>query len=389
MIDSFKGKHSFLSNFFEAPVEYDGFVYRNTEAAFQAQKTNSKAERQQFTTLDASSSKRLGRSVTLRSDWEDVKDRIMYEVCLAKFTQNPHLAQKLIETKGEYLVEGNDWNDCYWGKCNGNGLNKLGEILMSIRKEISFDAVGVKNDVVEWIRNIFENNGKSCNAVIGISGGKDSSVVAALCVEALGKDRVIGVLMPNGVQRDISDSMKLVEYLGIRFVEVNIQDACNGILNNIEAIFIPERDGYEDIKISEQTKINLPARIRMTTLYAVSQSMNGRVMNTCNLSEDWVGYSTRYGDAAGDFSPFAMLTSDEVIAIGEACGLPDELVHKTPSDGLCGKTDEDNLGFSYKVLNRYIRTGVCEDAAVKEKIDYMHYKNLFKLQPMPCFKYKI
>lgn len=388
MIDSFKGKYSFLSNFFEVPVEYDGLVYHNTEAAFQAQKTNSKAERQQFTTLDASSSKRLGRSVTLRSDWEDVKDRIMYEICLAKFTQNPHLAQKLIDTKGEYLVEGNDWNDCYWGKCNGKGLNKLGEILMSIREEISFDAVSVKNDVVKWIRNTFENNGKNCNAVIGISGGKDSSVVAALCVEALGKDRVIGVLMPNGVQRDISDSMKLVEYLGIRFVEVNIQDACNGILNNIEAIFIPERDGYEDIKISEQTKINLPARIRMTTLYAVSQSMNGRVMNTCNLSEDWVGYSTRYGDAAGDFSPLATLTSDEVIAIGEACGLLDEFVHKTPSDGLCGKTDEDNLGFSYKVLNRYIRTGVCEDATVKEKIDYMHYKNLFKLQPMPCFEYK-
>lgn len=388
MIDSFKGKYFFLSNFFEVPVEYEGLVYRNTEAAFQAQKTNSKAERQQFTTLDASNSKRFGRSVTLRSDWEDVKDKIMYEVCLAKFTQNPHLAQQLIDTKGEYLVEGNNWNDCYWGKCNGKGLNKLGEILMSIREELSFDAVSVKNEVVKWIRNTFENNGKNCNAVVGISGGKDSSVVAALCVEALGKDRVIGVLMPNGVQHDISDSMKLVEHLGIRFVEVNIQDACNGVLNNIEAIFIPERDGYEDIKISEQTKINLPARIRMTTLYAVSQSMNGRVMNTCNLSEDWVGYSTRYGDAAGDFSPLAMLTSDEVIAIGEACGLPDELVHKTPSDGLCGKTDEDNLGFTYKVLNRYIRTGICEDAVVKEKIDQMHIKNLFKLQLMPCFEYK-
>lgn len=388
MIDSFKGKYFFLSNFFEAPVEYDGLVYRNAEAAFQAQKTNSKAERQQFTTLDASSSKRLGRSVTLRSDWEDVKDKIMYEVCLAKFTQNPHLAQQLIDTKGEYLVEGNDWNDCYWGKCNGNGLNKLGKILMSIREELSFDAVSVKNNVVEWIRNTFENNGKNCNAVIGISGGKDSSVVAALCVEALGNDRVIGVLMPNGVQSDIDMAYKLVEHLGIKYTKVNIQEAYVGILANILGFDFPNSDNIEPIHITEQTRINLPARLRMATLYAVSQSVNGRVMNTCNLSEDWVGYSTRYGDAAGDFSPLAMLTSDEVIAIGEACGLPDELVHKTPSDGLCGKTDEDNLGFTYKVLNRYIRTGICEDATVKEKIDQMHIKNVFKLQPMPHFEYK-
>lgn len=387
MIDSFNGKYFFLSNFFEAPVEYNGIRYRNSEAAFQAQKTTNEIERLGAAILSASDSKKFGRSVTLRSDWEEVKDRIMYEVCLAKFTQNPHLAQQLIDTKDEYLVEGNDWNDCYWGKCNGKGLNKLGEILMSIRDKLSFDAVKVKNDVVEWIRNTFENNGKNCNAVIGISGGKDSSVVTALCVEALGKDRVIGVLMPNGVQHDISDSMKLVEHLGIKFVEVNIQDAYNAILNNINPMFIPELDGYKGFEIREQTKINLPARIRMATLYAVSQSVNGRVMNTCNLSEDWVGYSTRYGDTAGDFSPLAMLTSDEVIAIGEACGLPNELVHKTPSDGLCGKTDEDNFGFTYKVLNRYIRTGICEDLVIKEKIDQMHIKNLFKLQLMPCFEY--
>ena len=388
MIDRFKGKYFFLSNFFEAPVEYDGIVYRNTEAAYQAQKTNSRAERQQFTTLDASSSKRLGRSVTLRSNWEDVKDKIMYEICYAKFTQNPHLAKQLIDTKSEYLVEGNDWNDCYWGKCNGKGLNKLGEILMSIREELSFDAVGVKNNVIEWIRNTFENNGKNCNAVIGISGGKDSSVVAALCVEALGKDRVIGVLMPNGAQSDIDMAYKLVEYLDIKYTKVNIQEAYVGILANISGFDFPNSDNIESIHITEQTRINLPARLRMATLYAVSQSVNGRVMNTCNLSEDWVGYSTRYGDAAGDFSPLAMLTSDEVIAIGRVCGLPDELIHKTPSDGLCGKTDEDNLGFTYKVLNRYIRTGICENTAIKEKIDQMHIKNLFKLQLMPYFEYK-
>ena len=136
MINSFKGEYSFLSNFFEIPVRYDGLLYRNSEAAFQAQKTNTKEERQKFTTMDASSSKRLGKSVTLRSDWEDIKDRIMYEICLAKFAQNPDLAQKLIDTKDEYLIEGNTWHDYYWGKCNGKGLNKLGEILMTIRDKV-------------------------------------------------------------------------------------------------------------------------------------------------------------------------------------------------------------------------------------------------------------
>lgn len=253
-----------------------------------------------------------------------------------------------------------------------------------------FDAIKVKNDCVQWIKNWFEVNGKGCNAVIGISGGKDSSVVAALCVEALGKDRVVGVLMPNGKQSDIEDSIDLVEHLGIPFTQVNIFDGYNGIIKNIDNMYIQQPDGSRKgsfINISEQTKVNLPPRIRMATLYAISQSVNGRVANTCNLSEDYVGYSTRWGDSVGDFSPLANLTSDEVVAVGDACGLPYELTHKTPSDGLCGKTDEDNLGFTYEALNKYIRTGEWDDDVVKEKIDWLHHKNLFKLQPMPSFPY--
>lgn len=241
-----------------------------------------------------------------------------------------------------------------------------------------FNSKKVKNDCVQWIKAWFEKNGKDCCAVIGISGGKDSSVVAALCVEALGKENVIGVLMPNGTQSDISDSLKLVDFLNIPNITVNIAEGVSGILNNVR----------DCIGISEQTRVNLPPRIRMATLYAVSQSLNGRVANTCNLSEDWVGYSTRYGDSVGDFSPLSKLTSDEVVAIGDECGLPYELTHKTPSDGLCGKTDEENLGFTYEVLNKYIRTGVCEDENIKKNIDYLHDMNLFKLQPMPCFEYE-
>ena len=246
----------------------------------------------------------------------------------------------------------------------------------------TFNAKKIKDQVVQWIRDWFEENGKGCNAVIGISGGKDSSVVAALCVEALGKDRVIGVTMPNGVQKDISDSMLLISHLGIRHCNVNICDTYNALMAAVK-----EQLATLDKEVSPQTTINMPPRLRMTTLYAISQSMNGRVANTCNLSEDWVGYSTRYGDAAGDFSPLGGLTVAEVIAIGKELGLPVELVEKTPSDGLCGKSDEDNLGFTYAVLDRYIRTGQIDDPKTKAIIDDKHVKNLFKLKPIPHFEY--
>ena len=238
-----------------------------------------------------------------------------------------------------------------------------------------FDAFKIKNSCVEWIRKFFDENGKDCNAVVGISGGKDSSVVAALCCEALGKERVIGVLMPCGEQFDIECAYALVRHLGIKYYEINIKAAVEGVKAAMP-------DGLE---LTSQTLNNLPPRIRMTTLYAVSQSCNGRVANTCNLSEDYVGYSTRYGDAAGDFSPLAKLTVDEVKQIGRALGLPDELVDKIPIDGLCGKTDEDNLGFTYAELDRYIRSGKIDDDVKKAKIDRLHKINLFKLQLMPAF----
>ncbi|MEE0862601.1 MAG: NAD(+) synthase [Lachnospiraceae bacterium] len=237
-----------------------------------------------------------------------------------------------------------------------------------------FDAVKVKDECVQWIRDFFKENGPDCNAVLGISGGKDSSIAAALCVEALGKDRVIGVLMPCGEQHDIDMAYMLVNHLDIKHYVVNIKDALEGL------------KGSMPLELSTQSITNMPPRIRMTTLYAVSQSCNGRVVNTCNLSEDWVGYSTRYGDAAGDFSPLCNLTVQEVKEIGRLVNLPDVLVDKVPIDGLCGKTDEDNLGFTYAELDRYIRTGEIEDMAKKERIDTLHKRNLFKLQLMPSFK---
>lgn len=242
-----------------------------------------------------------------------------------------------------------------------------------------FDAYKVKNDITQWLRKWFDENGKNCNAIIGISGGTDSSVVAALLVEALGKERVFGVLMPNGEQSDISYSEQLVKHLKIDSITINIANACRSIKHSVRDCL----NGHW----SNQSGINLPPRIRMATLYAVSQSMNGRVIGTCNLSENYIGYFTRYGDGVSDCEPLAMLTKTEVKEIGRVLGLPDELVDKTPSDGLCGKTDEENFGFSYDVLDKYIRTGKIEDLAVKEKINAMHEKNKFKLQLMPVFEY--
>ncbi len=243
----------------------------------------------------------------------------------------------------------------------------------------TFDAEKVKNEIVQWIRDWFEVNGKGCNAVVAISGGKDSSVTAALCVEALGKDRVFGVLLPQGVQPDIDMSLLLVNTLGIGYTVVNIGSTVDALLKEI--------DEQLPAEITKQTRTNLPARIRMAATYAVSQSMNGRVANTCNLSEDWVGYSTRYGDAAGDFSPLAKLTVQEVRAVGTALGLPDQLVHKVPIDGLSGLTDEQNLGFTYEVLDRYIRTGEIDDPETKKLIDNKRRWNRFKLELMPCFQH--
>lgn len=242
-----------------------------------------------------------------------------------------------------------------------------------------FDAKKAKDGAVQWIRDWFEENGKGCNAVLGVSGGKDSSIVAALCAEALGKDRVIGVLMPNGEQKDIGDAKTLVAHLGIRSYICNIKDAVDGVLASLEGA---------GVEISTQTRVNLPPRIRMSTLYALSQSNNGRVANTCNLSEDWVGYSTRYGDAAGDFSPLGKLTVREVKAIGRELDLPDFLVEKIPADGLTDKTDEDNLGFTYAELDTYIRTGVIENEQSKARIDRLHKLNEFKLKPIPCYEYE-
>ena len=228
-----------------------------------------------------------------------------------------------------------------------------------------------KNEIVQWIRDYFAANGPTCDAVIGISGGKDSSITAALLAEALGKDRVIGVMMPNGVQSDISDSQEIVDLLGIKNVTVNIKDGFDGLSSAINSA-LAESDTVSVDTLSRDSIINMPPRLRMSTLYAIAQALpnGGRVANTCNRSEDFIGYSTKFGDAAGDFSPLSNLLVHEVIQIGEVLGVPERLTRKTPSDGLSGMSDEDKIGFTYATLDHYVLTGECED----EEINFVSHR---------------
>ena len=243
-----------------------------------------------------------------------------------------------------------------------------------------FDAVKIKDKVINWVRSYFEENGKGCRAVIGISGGKDSSVTAAICAQALGPGNVTGVLLPCGFQHDIGYSQELVSHLGINQYTINIKECVDSLVKSVNEC---------GLSVNKQASVNTPARIRMAALYAVSAIVNGRVANTCNLSEDWIGYSTKYGDAAGDFSPLSQLTVTEVKLIGRELALPSKFIDKTPEDGLSGLSDEENIGFSYDVLDRYIREGICEDIKIREKIDLLHKINMHKLKLMPGFSPEI
>lgn len=240
----------------------------------------------------------------------------------------------------------------------------------------NFNPEQTAEKLVKWLKDYFDNNGQPINAVVGCSGGKDSTVVLAALTKAIGPDRIYAILMPNGEQADIDDSYKVCEFLGLKPHVCNIQDAYNGVVGSVSGEFEPTR----------QMKINLAPVLRMTTLKAISQCVNGRFTCNGNASEAYIGWFTIDGDDRGSVKPLINMTVTEVIQVGEALGLPDWMIHKTPTDGLCGQTDEDKFGFTYEVLDKYIRTGEIDDLDVKAKIDDMHNKNAFKLKPMPSFE---
>lgn len=244
-------------------------------------------------------------------------------------------------------------------KLNANDLNRL------------------EKDLTEWVRERCQLIGAD-QLVLGISGGKDSSVGAAICARAIGKENVHGLLMPSGNDKNLKDAMTLAEDLGINYHIIDIEEIERSMTRTIEET----GQGF-----STQAKLNLPPRIRMTLLYAYAQSLDrALVVNTSNLSEDYIGYVTIYGDSAGAFAPFGAMTSDEIVQLGLHMGLRKDLVLKTPEDGLTDKTDEEVFGFSYETLNTYIRTGKIEDRETKEKIDKMHKASRFKFEPLPAFR---
>ncbi len=235
--------------------------------------------------------------------------------------------------------------------------------------------------LIEYTRDWFNKFGEDTKAIIGISGGKDSSVTAAILKEALGADRVLGIIMPNGQMSDIDDAKLLVDFLGIPHEIVPITDYYNAAISTFEK--------SEKIEVTKDLRINLAPRLRMSTLYAAAQGqgVTSFVVNTCNASEDYVGYSTKYGDAAGDVSLLQDFTVTEVLQIGEYLGLPDKLVHKVPSDGLSGMSDEDKLGFLYSQLDEYISDEDADiPADIKDSIKKKHIANLHKLELMPAYK---
>ena len=245
--------------------------------------------------------------------------------------------------------------------------------------------MSIKDEAIAWVKDYFARNGnENTKAVIGISGGKDSSTVAALCCAALGKDRVIGVMMPNGVQSDIEDSKKLCSFLGIKNYTVNIAQAYKGISDAVTQSL-----GLASDSLPPQFTTNTPARLRMTTLYSVAAiEGNCRVSNNGNLSERLTGYFTLWGDGAGDFAPLANLYVSQVVQLGKDLGLPDELVEKAPSDGMSGMTDEAKLGFTYDQLEKVSRGQadlVPSDVAekIQAQIDGMAFKK--QLLNLPCF----
>ena len=243
----------------------------------------------------------------------------------------------------------------------------------------------MKEEIIQWIKDWFKKeSGNAEGIVIGISGGKDSTIVAKLCVEAIGKEKVFGVLMPNGEQKDIEDSKRVCEILGIEYIIIDISASYKNLIDKIEWFNKEGTDWRTSIKLSNDAIINIAPRIRMTTLYAIAQTKNYRVAGTGNATEKALGYFTKWGDGAHDFNPIGSLTCTEVIELGLELGLPEELVKKTPSDGLTGKSDEESFGFSYSEIDKVIN-GDIEEGPVFEYVDSMFNKNEHKLNPIPTY----
>ena len=248
--------------------------------------------------------------------------------------------------------------------------------------EYRFDAAAERDRLVAAVKALAAAQGFT-RVVVGVSGGKDSSVAAALCARALGPENVYGVMLPDGEQRDIADSRRVCEALGIRQRTLNIGAMHRALLAEVE----PERPaaaGEFPLPFSRESDINVGPRLRMTALRYVAQALGARLVGTGNLSEATVGYCTKDGDTSCDFALLGSLTSLEVVELGLSMPeLPPELVRKTPSDGLSGMSDEEKLGLSYRSIHDYLRLGTSGDPAVDARIRQKEAANAHKRRMPP------
>ncbi len=235
-------------------------------------------------------------------------------------------------------------------------------------------------NAIIWISNYVEKTGAK-GVVVGNSGGKDSATVIAMATKALGKEKVFTVAMPcNSINTDLEDAELVAKTFEVPILEVDLSKTYNELENTINS-------SLSVIELNKDSKINTKPRLRMTTLYAIAQTLGYLVIGTGNLCEAMVGYTTKWGDSASDFNPIANFTVDEVLAIGEYLGVPDKIIHKAPNDGLGGQTDEEKMGVTYKQIAEYIETGKTDEDAMKN-IKRRNKISKHKREPVPTYKFE-
>ena len=238
-------------------------------------------------------------------------------------------------------------------------------------------------NAIKWIKGYVENSGAK-GVVVGNSGGKDSAVVIAMATKALGCDRVLAVSMPcYSLDSDVEDAELVASTFGVKMLNIDLNNTFDVYEKMINSVLNSELT----MELNDESKVNSKPRLRMTTLYSIAQTMNYLVIGTGNLCEIMVGYTTKWGDNSCDFNPIGNFTVEEVLEIGKYLGVPENILLKSPADGLGFQTDEEKMGIKYKQISEMIETGNTDEIA-KERIINMYNKSKHKRTLPPIYKFE-